>query len=42
VAAAGGIDPRDEEDPLDWASIGQKTGVRWRFTSGGMAKVKQL
>ena len=32
VAAAGGIDPRDDEDTLDWASISHKTGVKWRFT----------
>ena len=32
VAAAGGINPRDDEDCPDWASISHKTGLKWRFT----------
>ena len=32
VSAAGGLDPQDEEDDLDWASIGRKTGTKWIFT----------
>jgi hypothetical protein len=31
VSAAGGLDPTDEEDELDWAEIGQKTRVKWSF-----------
>ena len=27
VSAAGGVDPEDEEDEVDWA-----TGVKWLFT----------
>ena len=33
VAAAGGLDPGDNEDELDWAKLGRKTGVKWTFTS---------
>ena len=32
VSAAGGLDPFDEEDVLDWEKMGQDTGVRWTFT----------
>ena len=32
VSAAGGLDPEDEEDTLDWAQLSRKTGVKWTFT----------
>ena len=31
VAAAGGLDPGDAEDELDWDKLGRKTGVKWIF-----------
>ena len=32
VSAAGGLDPMEEEDEVDWQEIGIKTGVKWLFT----------
>ena len=32
VSMAGGLDPEDEEDEVDWARISMKTGVNWLFT----------
>ena len=32
VSAAGGLDPQDEEDPVNWQEVGEKTGVKWLFT----------
>ena len=29
---AGGLDPEDEEDEVDWARVSMKTGVKWLFT----------
>ena len=32
VSAAGGLDPKDKEDTVDWGKVGKKTGVKWIFT----------
>ena len=32
VSAAGGLDPLEEDDEVDWQEIGMKTGVKWLFT----------
>ena len=32
VSTAGGLDPEDEEDEMDWAKVSRKTGVKWLFT----------
>ena len=32
VSMAGGLDPEDEEDEVDWARVSMKTGVKWLFT----------
>ena len=32
VSAAGGLDPSDKEDTVDWGKVEQKTGVKWIFT----------
>ena len=32
VSAAGGLDPLDEDDEVDWQEVGMKTGVKWLFT----------
>ena len=32
VSSAGGLDPMEEEDQVDWAKLGRKTGVKWVFT----------
>ena len=31
VSAAGGLDPSDEEDIVNWEVVGHKTGVTWSF-----------
>ena len=35
VSAAGGLDPFDEEDTMDWAKLAGDTGVKWSFTPAG-------
>ena len=32
VSTAGGLDPQEEEDEMDWSKLGRKTGVKWIFT----------
>ena len=32
VSAAGGLDPLEDEDEVDWQEVGIKTGVKWLFT----------
>ena len=32
VSAAGELDPDDEEDEVDWATVSRKIGVKWLFT----------
>ena len=32
ISAAGGLDPGDQEDELDWTEVSRKTGVKWIFT----------
>ena len=32
VLAAGGLDPLEEDDEVDWQEIGVKTGVKWLCT----------
>ena len=31
-SAAGGLDPGDSEDEVDWSTVSRKTGVKWLFT----------
>ena len=32
VSAAGGLDPVEDEDTMDWDVLSKKTGVKWCFT----------
>ena len=32
VSAAGGLDPVQEEDTMDWDVLSKRTGVKWSFT----------
>ncbi len=32
ISAAGGLDPNEDEDELDWTEVSKKTGVKWIFT----------
>ena len=32
ISAAGGLDPTDIENELDWGKLGMQTGVKWIFT----------
>ena len=32
ISAAGGLDPGDIEDEVDWSTVSRKTGVKWLFT----------
>ena len=30
ISAAGGLDPGDAEDDVDWSTVSRKTGVKWQ------------